>query len=163
MTTHGGDHEDPDRIRPSDATEPTGIHPLDRRARSAFYSLNRVAAVADNTYHSYNQLPLHAVVKRAGANYRVSVEGAAADALESVQFGWFYDANRQVAAEPRPAENRGNRTTFLFPADETEIDTPPGGPDGDVRVRFLARRAETGRVVRGTATVEPDGHPGGGR
>lgn len=95
-------------------------------------------------------------VKRAGENYKVTVDGVSAGDLEdgTVQFGWFYDVNRARGAEPRQATQRGNRTTFVFPADETGIDTAPGGPDGDVRVRLFAKRDGTGRPVRGTATIE---------
>jgi len=96
-------------------------------------------------------------VERAGDNYRVTVDGATAGDLAdgSVRFGWFYDVNRARGAEPRQVTQRGNRTTFVFPADETGIDTAPGGPDGDVRVRLYAERERTLRPVRGTATVDP--------
>lgn len=102
-------------------------------------------------------------VKRAGENYKVTVEGAVAGELTdgTVRFGWFYDVNRARGAEPRQATQRGRRTTFVFPADETGIDTAPGGPDGDVRVRFFAKRSDGGRPVRGTAEVAPDAGGGG--
>ncbi|OYR39257.1 hypothetical protein DJ82_09950 [Halorubrum sp. Ib24] len=94
-------------------------------------------------------------VKRAGENYRVTVDGITADAIEdgSVRCGWFYDVNRAGGAEPRQVVQRGNRTTFVFPADGTGVDTAPGGSDGSVRVRFLAKRSDTGRPVRGTAEI----------
>ncbi|MXR52924.1 hypothetical protein GRX03_15095 [Halovenus sp. WSH3] len=95
-------------------------------------------------------------VKRAGENYRVTVEGLSAGDLAdgTVRFGWFYDVNRSRGAEPRQETQRGNRTTFVFPADETGIETAPGGPDGDVRVRLYAERDGTRRPVRGTATID---------
>jgi hypothetical protein len=94
-------------------------------------------------------------VQRAGKNYRVTVDGIAAGDLAdgTVRFGWFYDVNRARGAEPRQAAQRGNRTTFVFPAEETGIETAPGGPDGDVRVRLYAERDDTRRPVRGTATI----------
>jgi hypothetical protein len=102
-------------------------------------------------------------VERAGENYRVTVEGVAAGDLAegTVQFGWFYDVNRMRGADPRQERQQGNRATFVFPADETGIDTAPGGPDGDVRVRFFAKRADDHRPVRGTATVEDSGKGNG--
>ncbi|MBB6646954.1 DUF7405 family protein [Halobellus ruber] len=106
-------------------------------------------------------------VKRAGENYKVTVDGVTAGDLEdgTVQFGWFYDVNRARGAEPRQVTQRGNRTTFVFPAGGTGIDTAPGGPDGDVRVRLLAKRNDTGRPVRGTAEVDASSEGGnkGGR
>jgi hypothetical protein len=84
-----------------------------------------------------------------------------------VRFGWFYDVNRGGGAEPRSDGNRGkgagpngrqkgNRTTFVIPADETGIDTAPGGPNGNIRIRFFAKREDTGRSVRGSdLTNEP--------
>ena len=94
-------------------------------------------------------------VTQAGQNYKVTVDGVTAGDLEdgSVQFGWFYDVNRTHGAKPRQVTQRGKRTTFVFPAEETGIDTAPGGPDGDVRVRLFGKKG-TGRPVRGTATVE---------
>jgi hypothetical protein len=94
-------------------------------------------------------------VTPAGENYKVTVDGVTAGDLEdgSVQFGWFYDANRTRGAEPRQVTQRGNRTTFVFPAEETGIDTAPGGPDGNIRVRLFGKNGR-GRPVRGTATVE---------
>ena len=85
----------------------------------------------------------------------MTVDGVTAGDLEdgSVQFGWFYDANRTRGAEPRQVTQRGNRTTFVFPAEETGIDTAPGGPDGNIRVRLFGKNGR-GRPVRGTATVE---------
>jgi len=102
-------------------------------------------------------------VKRAGENYKVTVEGAVAGEFAdgTVRFGWFYDVNRARGAEPRQATQRGQRTTFVFPADATGIDTAPGGPNGDVRVRFFAKRKDNGRPVRGTAEVAPDSKGGG--
>ncbi len=96
-------------------------------------------------------------VKHAGENYNVTVNGVTAGDLEdgSVRFGWFYDVNRARGADPRQVSQRGNRTTFTFSAAETEIDTAPGGSDGDVRVRLFAKREDGGRPVRGTATVHP--------
>ncbi len=104
-------------------------------------------------------------VKRAGKNYRVAVDGLTAGDAEdgSVRFGWFYDVNRAGGAEPRQVTGRGNRTTFVFSADETGIDTAPGGPDGDVRVRFVAKRPDTGRPVRGTAEIPQKAGGGGGQ
>ena len=95
-------------------------------------------------------------VQRAGENYRVTVDGTTADALAdgTVRFGWFYDVNRARGVAPRQVTQRGNRTTFVFPADGTGVDTAPGGPDGDVRVRLSAKRADTGRPVAGTASVD---------
>lgn len=97
-------------------------------------------------------------VARAGRNYRVTVDGVVADDLAdgSVRFGWFYDVNRARGIEPRQVTQQGGRTTFVFPADGTGIDTAPGGPDGDVRVRLFATDADTGRPIRGTATIDPD-------
>lgn len=94
-------------------------------------------------------------VKRAGGNYQVTVDGVTAGDLGdgSVQFGWFYDVNRARGAKPRQVTQRGNRTTFVFSADETGIDTAPGGQDGTVRVRLFAKRTETARPVRGTAEI----------
>lgn len=62
--------------------------------------------------------------------------------------------DRARGADPRQVTQRGNRTTFVFPADETGIETASRGPDGDIRVRLFAKREGTGRPVRGTATVE---------
>lgn len=95
-------------------------------------------------------------VTRAGENYKVTVDGATAEEFGdgSVQFGWFYDVNRAQGAEPRQTTQRGNRTTYVFPADETGIDTAPGHSDGTVRVRLVAKRSETGRAVRGTAELQ---------
>lgn len=97
-------------------------------------------------------------VKRAGENYQVTINGIIDGAFEdgSVQFGWFYDVNRARGAEPRQATQRGNRKTFVFPADETGIDTAPGGSDETVRVRLFAKRKETGQPVRGTAELQLD-------
>ena len=110
-------------------------------------------------------------VKSAGENYRVTVDGVTAGDLRdgTVRFGWFYDVNRARGEEPRQVTQRGNRTTFVFPADGTGIDTASGGPDGNVRVRFFAVRDGTGRPVRGTVTIDSDekskgkeGNPGRG-
>ena len=97
-------------------------------------------------------------VKSAGENYKVTVDGVTAGDLRdgTIRFGWFYDVNRARGAEPRQVTQRGNRTTFVFPADGTGIDTAPGGPEGDVRVRFFATKDRSGQPVRGAATVQGD-------
>ena len=95
-------------------------------------------------------------VRRAGDAYEVTVKGAPKIDPTTVQFGWYYDVNRQRGATPTDVRGRGGRLTFRFPAAETGIATAPGGPDGDIRVRLLGKHEQSGQVVRGTATLDPD-------
>jgi len=106
---------------------------------------------------------------RAGENYLVFVNTLGNDDLVedlrdgSVRFGWYYDVNRARGAEPRQVNQHGNMAILVFPADETGIETAPGGPDGDVKVRLYAEEADTLRPVRGSTTVEHPTRNGVGR
>jgi len=90
---------------------------------------------------------------------QVTVDAAIAETIDSetIRFGWFYDVNRGLGVDPENIKPKGRSTTYEFPADGTGIESAPGGPDGDVRVRFFAKRADTGRPVRGTAYLNGDG------
>jgi len=87
-------------------------------------------------------------VDRAGQNFRVTVEGVTAGDLAdgTVRFGRYLAVNAGGGVEPRQARQQGKRTTFVFPADGTDLD------DGGT-ARLFAKRADTLRPVRGTTEV----------
>lgn len=91
--------------------------------------------------------------RRTPDRYEVVVPKAPELDRERIQFGWYYDVNRQRGATPESVERHGGSLHLAFDPQATGIETAPGGPDGDVRVRLLGFRADTGRPVRGTATM----------
>ncbi|MFB6118507.1 hypothetical protein [Halosegnis sp.] len=90
-------------------------------------------------------------VERAGENFRVTVDGLAAGDLAkgSVRFGRYLEVNAGGGVEPRQVRTRGNRTTFVFPADGTSL------ADGGT-ARLFAKRDGSLKPVRGTATVSEE-------
>ena len=88
-------------------------------------------------------------VERAGENFRVTVEGATAEELAdgTVRFGRYLEVNAGGGVDPRQVRQRGNRTTFVFPVEGTNLD------DGG-KARLFAEFEGTLRPVRGTATLE---------
>ena len=102
-------------------------------------------------------------VVRKGRWYEVTVSDAPTLDPDSLQFGWYYDVNRQRGASPAKAKRKGDTLRLRFDAAETGVDSAPGGPDADVRVRLLGERADTGRPVRGTASLTDGRAPKPGR
>ncbi|WP_435195942.1 DUF7405 family protein [Natronomonas sp. EA1] len=113
--------------------------------------------------------PVSISVTRRGDSYVVESDDLHRRAVdpETVRFGWFYDVNRGRGARPSRVSNRGGTFTAVFPASETGIDAAPGGPNGDddVRLRLFAKRSDSRRPVRGTASLRTvtTGERGAGR
>jgi len=90
-------------------------------------------------------------VDRAGENFRVTVEGIDAGDLAdgTIRFGRYLEVNAGGGVEPRQEQQRGNRTTFVFPVDGTELE------DGG-KARLFAEREGSLKPVRGTATIDEE-------
>lgn len=97
-------------------------------------------------------------VTREDGAYHVETGDLGPDQVDqgTMRFGWFYDVNRGRGAAPDGVSAEEDGLVALFPADETGIDAAPGGPDGeeDVRLRLFAKRPDSRRPVRATASLE---------
>jgi dye decolorizing peroxidase len=94
-------------------------------------------------------------VERAGENIRVTVDGLDAGEIAdgTVRFGRYLEVNAGAGVAPRQTRQQGNRTTFVFPAEGTNLE------DGST-ARLFCKRAGSLKPVRGTATVGDSGADG---